>query len=378
MGKLGVTFYVLLIGWVAFLVSLSITDSPLLDAMVDWMEDTLEPPIEKVLGYETVTVDDLKMLAERGDVPYEFYRLALYKKLMNPDLEFMLRSSGEIRDSWKRPLYGRYIEKINDSWYRVVVIFPETLFTKKYVVVKVDLNIESRDEYVVDNWWPAYLKFIRVDKGVIKATKGNTTYANTIDVSYHKNTNPEDWRIADEIAEQILDFAMKNNLTRTQAAEIVYREFVPWAVRYYNNNDLIGMPYSFMALDGDSLVEVHVNSTDSLMEFFMLQGGGSCYGRVFTAVYVLNSMGMDAGLLGVVLSDACHALVAIPYDQVVLKELDGAPLVLPATIEVGGEHTQWVVYDIQGSLRTSDVLEYSSYIYDLNNSRPAYLINYLR
>lgn len=378
MSKLGVTFYVWLIGWVAFLVFLGITDDPLLDAIDDWMDDILEPLIEKALGYETVTVDDLRLMAERRDIPYEFYRLALYKKLMNPDLEFKLRDNGEIRDSWKRPLYGRYIEKINDSWYRVVVIFPETLFTKKYVVVKVDLNIESRDEYVVDNWWPAYLKFIRVDKGIIKATKGNTTYANTIDVSYHKNTNPEDWRIADEIAEQILDFAMKNNLTRTQATEIVYREFVPWAVKYNGSNDLIGKPYSFMALDGDRLVKVHVNTTDSLMEFFMLQGYGVCYGRVFTAVYVLNSMGLNAGLLGMALSGPYHALVAILYDQVVLKELDGAPLVLPATIEVGGEHTQWVVYDIHGSLRTSDVLEYTTYFYGLNNSWPAYLINYLR
>ena len=48
--------------------------------------DGINRLIEKSLGIEEATVEDLKRMAEEGKIQYEVYRLALYRKLQDPTL----------------------------------------------------------------------------------------------------------------------------------------------------------------------------------------------------------------------------------------------------------------------------------------------------
>ena len=171
--------------------------------------DDINSLLESAFGVKTVGVDELKQMAEKGEIPYELYRLALYEKLRNPDILFKY-AFGKVyvfENGSNYLLEGRYIERINDTWYRVVVVFYDDLFTEKYCSVKVNVSTELRSGYLVDNWFPSYLKFLREEKGIIEAKTENGVVNRELDVLIYKNINPEDRRIAEEITSQILDFA---------------------------------------------------------------------------------------------------------------------------------------------------------------------------
>ena len=51
-------------------------------------QDNVNSLLESAFGVKTVGVDELKQMAERGEIPYELYRLALYEKLRNPEVLF--------------------------------------------------------------------------------------------------------------------------------------------------------------------------------------------------------------------------------------------------------------------------------------------------
>jgi len=51
---------------------------------------TVNSAIEFAAGVKTVSVDELKQMAEEGKIPYEVYRLALYEKLKDPSVAFRI------------------------------------------------------------------------------------------------------------------------------------------------------------------------------------------------------------------------------------------------------------------------------------------------
>ncbi len=224
--------------------------------------------------------------------PNELYRLALYEKLRNPEVLFKYAfGKGYVFENGSNYLLeGRYIERINDTWYKVVVVFYDDLFTKKYCSVKVNVSTELRSGYVVDNWFPSYLKFLHREKGIIEAKTENGVVSRELVVLIYKNINPEDRRIAGEIASQILDFARENDLTKSQAVEFTYSKFVPFAVEYLYGNEWIAKPITFIALNSNKLVKVRLNTSDSLMKSILLRGKGSCYAQTFAAVQILNTL----------------------------------------------------------------------------------------
>ncbi len=62
-------------------------------------------------------------------------------------------------------------------------------------------------------------------------------------VKYIINKNSEDWKIAKTIADQILDFARTNGLTRSQAIEVFYEEVMSIVLKY-SSSRLGGMERS--------------------------------------------------------------------------------------------------------------------------------------
>jgi len=249
------------------------------------------------------------------------------------------------------------------------------LFTKKYCSVKVNLSTEFRSGYVVDNWFPSYLKFLHREKGIIEAKTENGVVHRELEVLVYKNINPEDRRIAEEIASQILDFARENDLTRSQAVELTGLEFTPIAINYFSENDWITKPIVFEALDGDKLVKVWLNTSDSLMKSFILHGKGSCYAQTFVAVHVLNSMDVKAAELALHHrgSNVYHSYLATPCDQVKVNELKDSRSISPAVIKADKKQTQWIVYDVGLSYAEG----YRRYLDDVLFTDTAYLIFYL-
>ncbi|RLI70117.1 hypothetical protein DRO97_11160, partial [Archaeoglobales archaeon] len=51
---------------------------------------TVNSAIETATGIKTVSVNELKQMAEEGKIPYEVYRFALYKKLENPNIFYRI------------------------------------------------------------------------------------------------------------------------------------------------------------------------------------------------------------------------------------------------------------------------------------------------
>ncbi|RLI77502.1 hypothetical protein DRP05_10010 [Archaeoglobales archaeon] len=112
---------------------------------------TINSAIETTVGVKTVSLDELKQMADNGKIPYEVYRLALYEELKDPDVTFRIHDSkveiGRIREDllklnppihareW-RVLEGRYVERINDTWLRVVIVDYDDLFADEYYSVR--------------------------------------------------------------------------------------------------------------------------------------------------------------------------------------------------------------------------------------------------
>ena len=163
-------------------------------------------------------------------------------------------------------------------------------------------------------------------------------------------------------------------MTKSQAAELTYVEFIPIAIEHLYGNEWIAKPVTFIALDGDKVIRVRLNINDCLMKSFFLRGKGSCYAQTFVAVQILNSMDVGSAVLEL-LCRGCseyHAFLAIPYDQVEVDELKGPDFIAPAVIEVNKKQT-WLVYDI-GKLYEDG---YRTYLSDITSDKPAYLVFYL-
>lgn len=51
---------------------------------------TVNSTIETAVGVKTVSLDELKQIANEGKIPYEVYRLTLYEKLKDSDVAFRI------------------------------------------------------------------------------------------------------------------------------------------------------------------------------------------------------------------------------------------------------------------------------------------------
>lgn len=210
------------------------------------------------------------------------------------------------------------------------------------------MSTKLRNGYVVDYPFLSYLRLLYEEKGIIEAKTENGVVSRELEVLIYKNINPEDRRIAEEVANQILDFARENDLTKSQAVEFTYLEFVPFAIEYLCENEWMAKPITFIALDGDRLVKVRLNISDSLMKSFLLHGKGNCYVQIFVAVHIVNSMGVRSAVLELFRRgySEYHAFLAIPYDQVEVNKLKGSDSIVPAVIEINKKQTRWLIYDV--------------------------------
>lgn len=216
------------------------------------------------------------------------------------------------------------------------------------------------------------LKFLHREKGIIKAKTENGVVCRELEILVYKNINPEDKRIAEEIGSQILDFARENDLTKSQAAELTYVEFIPIAIEYLYGNDWVTKPLVFKALSNDKLVEIRLNTSDSLMKSILLRGKGNCYALVFVAVHVLNNLDVKASDLALFRPrySEYHAYLAIQYDQVKVDELKGSDFIAPAVIEIDKKQTHWLIYDIGRPYEEG----YRMYLDSITSNKLGYLI----
>ncbi len=326
--------------------------------------------IEIVSGIKTVNLDELKQMAEEGKIPYEVYRLALYKKMENPHIFYKVMGNKVylFLNGSDRLLEGRYIERINDTWLRVVVVDYDDLFADKYYSVKVEVSTEMGSGYVVDGWWPSYMRFINQTEG--KWSYNSTWdkhYSGIVKIRYYLNPNSEDIRISKTIANQILKYGNENRLTKTQTIQLVYDRLVRSAIGYVPDNDWIGKPFTIHVLSGDRLLSLNVSKSDSLMESFLLYGRGSCYAQDTFVIYVLNWMGVKVGDFATrnPLGGYWHGLVAIPKHYIDLEELHIPPGVedvpiRPLVVELDSTKEEFVVYSITSPFYGVGVLDKKS------------------
>ncbi|RLI77497.1 hypothetical protein DRP05_09980 [Archaeoglobales archaeon] len=316
---------------------------------------TVNSAIETAVGVKTVSLDELKQMVEEGKIPYEVYRLALYRKLENPSIVYKVMGNKvyQFLNGCSGLLEGRYVERINDTWLRIIIVDYDDLFADRYYSVKVDVSTELKSGYVVDGWWPSYLKFINETEG---SWSYNSTwdehYSGRVKIRYYLNPNAEDVRVSKTIAEQVLEYGNENRLTKTQTIQLVYDRLVRSAVDYVPDNSWIGKPFTINVLDGDKLFSLNVSKSDSLMKSFLLYGRGSCYAQDTFVIYVLNWMGVKAGEfvcenpLG-----GWHGFVAIPMYYIHLKELhipsgiQNVPI-RPLVIKLNNTKEEFVAYSI--------------------------------
>ncbi|RLI75811.1 hypothetical protein DRP05_14095 [Archaeoglobales archaeon] len=111
---------------------------------------TINSAIETTVGVKTVSLDELKQIADNGKIPYEVYRLALYRKLENPDIFYRIMGNKVylFLNGSSGLLEGRYVKRINDTWLRVVIVDYDDLFADKYYSVKVNISTEIGSGYV--------------------------------------------------------------------------------------------------------------------------------------------------------------------------------------------------------------------------------------
>ena len=314
--------------------------------------------LEEVFGVKTVSVDELKRMAEEGKIPYEVYRLALYRKLENPSIFYkttgnkvylFLNGSSEL-------LEGRYVEKINDTWLRVIIVDYDDLFADKYYSVKVDVSTEMRSGYIVDGWFPSYIMLVSETKGKWKIgeavgnpnLKYRSSYGNLI-VKTFRNLNSEDRRLSMEIAEQIADHLRCYSRNKTDLFLLTLYSFNPVVLRVWNAPVFFNKSIEVHALDGDKLVFVNINKSDSLVKSILLDGRGNCYIYSFLTISILNSLEVPAyGFLYPVESMVSdyHEEVVIPYGILNFKKLEkmgGVYINLHTKLNAGKEYLYAVV-----------------------------------
>jgi len=314
--------------------------------------------------FGTVTVDELKTLAQEGYIPYEVYRLALYEKLKDSNRHFKLGKGGVVYTFSDDPdilrfLEGRYIEKINDTWYKVVIVIFDNKVTRKYVILKVNVSTEILDEkYVLESLYPRYLEFKKDGSGRISVTFENKTVGMDLVVSHLISKNPEDARISNELANQIESFAERNNLDITWKFYITSK--IPVLMGYiWDTTTLIFrfIPQKIDVLYQDKLITVNLSRSDSLIEYTLLKGGGPCWLNAYLLAYILNLMGINAHFYSAEVflsnnSTIVHSFIAIPTSEVDPDNLEklylkrvAHKMVIPASVSIGNITADYIIYD---------------------------------
>ncbi len=296
---------------------------------------TVNSAIETATGIKTVSVNELKQMAEEGKIPYEVYRFALYKKLENPNIFYRIMGNKVylFLNGSSGLLEGRYVEKINDTWLRVVIVDYDDLFANRYYSVRVDVSTELKSGYIVNNWFPSYIRLVNETKGKWKIgevvgnpnLKYKSSYGNLI-VKTFGNPNPEDRRLSMEIAEQMAGhLRCCNRNDKTDLFLLTIYSFNPVVLRVWNAPIFFNKSIEVLALDGDKLVSINLNKSDSLMKSVLLDGRGNCYIYSFFTISILNSSEIPAyGFVYPVESMVSdyHEEIVIPYGILNFKNLE--------------------------------------------------------
>lgn len=325
--------------------------------------------LEEAVGFKTITIDELRNLAEDGKIPYEVYKLALYEKLKDSDKFFKLDREGVVYVydlGTFRFLEGKYIEKINDSWYKVVIVIFDSKVTRKYVILKVNVSTEILDEkYVINSLYPTYLEFNKAGSGRIDVAFENRTVGMNFTVIHIISKGPEDARISKELANQIEKLAEKKNLDITWKFYIASK--IPVLMGYnWNTTVLIFrfVPQKIDVLYQDKLITLNLSRSDSLIEYTLLKGGGPCWLNAYLLAYILNLMGINAQFYSAEIllynnNTVFHSFIAIPASEIDPDNLEKLylrrvthRLIVPATVSIGNITEDYIIYEPVGGYYT--------------------------
>lgn len=279
-------------------------------------------------------VNDLKVLADEGKIPYEVYRLAFYKSFENPKLVYVVEGNrvmaNTLRDwisvggSWD-VLEGKYVEKINDTWVKVVFVNYDQALTNDYIIVKVDVSLQGNG-YVLGSYFPKYLKIQNHTSGTWRL--GNATLPKVYDfasgevsIDFYLNPNEEDWKYAETIANQIVDYLKKKGFNVTPGNAILMVKEISRLYPY--KADLSPhKPFYVKVLDGNNLTQIVVSETGSLIKSILLSEWANCYYYATFDQYVLVSLGLPAYIFIYDTPGNYHAEVLIPHELARDPQLD--------------------------------------------------------
>ncbi len=310
------------------------------------------PFLENLFGVKHATAEELGEMAKNGEIPYDIYRLAYYKSLQNPDLIFVIKDGVVLVGEKSKPrldkfvpLKGRYIERINDSWFRVGIVGYDSLFTNKQYVVAVNVSLKPNG-YVADKGFPSYLKFSSPVHGMWKNPSQSWDEGHPVDAIYIINPNPEDYRITKEIWSQIWKFGKENGLSDTQIYRLVYENFIGATLDYIEYVSWVKLPFTIPVLNEDAIEMVNISKPNSMIGAAILRGKGSCFVYTTLAQYILMHGGVNALDFApwvVWKINTTHAYLFLPLNQINLSELPSKTTLVE--FKIGNRDLPGVIYN---------------------------------
>ncbi|WP_456369863.1 hypothetical protein [Geoglobus sp.] len=277
-------------------------------------------PIEKkkLRIWEPWSLEEIKVLVDRGEIPYEVYEYARYLRIKDPETIFKYAGGRfyYVSKGHEEPLEGAYIKKINDTWYEYIIVGYDSWVGKEHYVFRVNITTEKRYPQTFDANYPSYFLYLGYESGTLTTRYKMETVTIPMWIHwYDVRDNPEDWRIMGRLAEQVREYVERHNMSRLEKYLFVSYELTPVALpKGTPRLDWIGKPIRFEYLDGDRIEEGWLNESDSYVKSFLFFRGGHCTVDALFNMYLLKALGIRADLLVLYIDSLLdwHAYVVIP------------------------------------------------------------------
>ena len=160
--------------------------------------------------------------------------------------------------------FGKLIERMNETDYRVTAVYYDDLFTRKYLTVDFNVSAKPDSGYVIKNSVgdidSGYYEAVYVPNGRWQA--GN--YSGPLDMFVYTDPNEKDNEIICTIAEQIGKFANENGLNNSQVVILT-----AWIVDIILVHKNWGVVYIY---EDEKFRPSTINVTDSRMVEDVLEG----------------------------------------------------------------------------------------------------------
>ena len=308
--------------------------------------------------------EEVRKYVEIGAVPKCIYNYYKYYLIKQPNTTLIIQLN-DITPYKKYDYYlndpekgmilldrGRYIEKINNSYYVFHVFFYEPHYLHKYVSVDVGIRIvrESGYEISVERYEFSKEPSRDVD-GTFNLTltycPKETPDVRLLDVEFAKVRSSQSWEVIKSVANAVRELAQKYNLSRTGEAELVF-EVVDALIPQYGHHSFWEVVTEVL-YRGKIIEEVFKASGG--LETTLFYGKGICEEYSLLSEAVLRELGFNVSQFGYSYDNTAHGIVAlyagdVNWSEAVALGWHGRLL----RVTINNKTTEWFLIESQSGL----------------------------